>query len=92
MATNWQFDDEPENWSQDHDDENLYGDESSEDESLTVECRMCGCEVYEDAEQCPICGEWMTRRTSVWTGRSPLFVMLGMAGIVAVIASMLFLI
>ena len=27
----------------------------------TVPCPECGAEVYEDAEQCVSCGEWITK-------------------------------
>lgn len=91
MPTDWQFDDEPENWSQDHDEGDSYG-AADDDDSPTVECKMCGCDVYEDAEQCPLCGEWLRRTSTVWDGRSPWFVLLGMAGIISVIMTMLFLI
>ena len=54
------------------------GDEdySVNSESSTSPCPQCGAQVYEDAEQCPVCGQYITDedtpRTSqprwvVWT-------------------------
>ncbi|RJP36807.1 MAG: hypothetical protein C4547_06700 [Phycisphaerales bacterium] len=42
-------------------------DALAEDDSLVVDddaevlpCPSCGADVYEDADQCPICGQWIT--------------------------------
>ena len=48
-----EFDDEG---PQDVDLEDLGGDE---DDSDTVPCRACGRDIYEDAERCPHCGEYV---------------------------------
>lgn len=58
------------------------------DESDVVTCSNCGAEVYEDAEQCPSCGEWITRSTHPFSGRSTWFVALGVIGIAATIAAL----
>jgi hypothetical protein len=58
------------------------------DESDVVTCPNCGAEVYEDAEQCPACGEWITRSTHPLSGRSWWFVALGLVGVAATIASL----
>jgi len=30
------------------------------DDSPTIACPSCGADVFEDAEQCPSCGHWLT--------------------------------
>lgn len=50
-------------------------------EPLTRECRQCGADVYEDAEQCPRCGEWITHSTSLWEDRPTWWIILGLLGI-----------
>lgn len=66
-----------------------YPDESDypdDDESLTQPCPACGADVYEDAEQCPVCGEYITWRTGdIWAGRSIGWIVLGLLGILATI-------
>jgi RNA polymerase subunit RPABC4/transcription elongation factor Spt4 len=61
-----------------------HGDDE-EDESLTVACPACGADVYEDAEQCPVCGEYVTHSTRAWDGKPLWWIILGVAGIIAVI-------
>ncbi len=34
--------------------------DAGDDESETVACPHCGADVYEDADRCPRCGEWIT--------------------------------
>jgi hypothetical protein len=65
--------------------------ESNYDEdgdSLTSTCRACGAEVYEDAEQCPACGEWITSSSSPWAGKPLWWIALGGLGILAVLAAL----
>ncbi|MBQ17035.1 MAG: hypothetical protein CMJ65_07920 [Planctomycetaceae bacterium] len=64
------------------------GEESWDDDSptITVDCRQCGAAVYEDAEQCPSCGEWIVSNHSPWQGRSAWWIVLGGLGVVATIA------
>jgi hypothetical protein len=72
----------------DDDDENEfddYGLDESDDETGTVKCSSCGIEVYEEAEQCPSCGDYIVHSTSVWDGKPIMWVVLGLAGIFAVI-------
>ena len=66
------------------------GDDSDDDDSPTVECPMCGCDVYQDAQQCPVCGEWIVHTPRIWAGRPWWWVWLGVIGIIAVIWSLLF--
>lgn len=60
-------------------------DEPDDDEPVYLPCPNCGEDVYEELEQCPHCGEYITHSTSPWQGKSPLWIVLGIAGIVAVI-------
>jgi hypothetical protein len=60
-------------------------DDEDEEESETVACPACGEQVYEHADQCPDCGEYIVHGTSVLAGRSLGFVLLALLGIVAVI-------
>jgi len=65
-------------------------DADSDDESSeTVSCARCGAEIYEDAFQCPVCGAYLTGGTAegpVWSGRPGWWIVLGLLGILAVIA------
>ncbi|MBN1491930.1 MAG: hypothetical protein JXA69_18605 [Phycisphaerae bacterium] len=66
-------------WSDEADDEGL-GTDESDVEAYTLPCPACGAMVYEDADKCPHCGEWITpvgeaaRRSRTW--RWPLLVVL----------------
>jgi uncharacterized paraquat-inducible protein A len=62
-------------------------DELDDDSSETVSCRKCGAEVYEDAEKCPRCGEYITAGSQLWSNRSWWWVLLGALGIAAVVLS-----
>ena len=75
-------------WSDDDLDDRDYPDDEDidnddyDDETPTRECQRCGADVYEDAEQCPLCGAWLTTDTSPWTGRGWWWVALGILGII----------
>lgn len=74
-------------WSDDELDDDY--PESSDDASTdTVRCPQCGAEVYEDAPACPYCGCYLTPDTSVWSGRSAWWVLLGLAGLVATVVAL----
>lgn len=64
-----------------------YGDDDNEPE--LVPCPECGGEVYEDAEQCPHCGQYIKPggSKSVLSGRPLWFIALAIAGIIAVIVT-----
>ncbi len=70
------------------DDEDEY---SEDEEAQTLPCPHCRAEIYEDAEQCPYCGEYVTHSTSIWAGRPWWWIVLGLLGIVAVIFVLLLL-
>ena len=59
-------------------------------ESAVSECPKCGADIYEDAVRCPLCGEYVTHSTSVWSERPAWWRVLGLAGILAVIAGIVF--
>ncbi len=65
------------------------GDWSNEDELTdVVRCPACGADVYEDAEQCPSCGEYIVHDTNIWNGKSVWWILLGLAGIIAVVMTL----
>ena len=72
-------------WQEEEDwDENHWDDD---DDAETVPCPECGEEVYEEAEQCPYCGQYIVHsgRGYVWSGRPTWWIVLGILGILAVI-------
>lgn len=78
-------DDRPlEDWE--YPDEDPVGED---DETVLIDCPRCGAEIYEDAVQCPICGEYVTRGSQAWTGRPNWWIALGLLGIIAVIVTLL---
>jgi hypothetical protein len=60
-------------------------EEQNSDDDYTVLCPSCKADVYEDAERCPNCGAYITYSTSLWSGRSLVWIVLGLLGILAVI-------
>ncbi len=68
----------------DQPDDDYYDDDQHDDESSeTLPCPNCGAEIYEDAEHCPRCGEYVTLRGSLWAGRPIWWIILGILGILA---------
>lgn len=70
-----------------------YDDGYDDDEAETVACPACGVDVYEDAEQCPSCGEYITAASStgyLWRDRPVWWVVLGAAGILAMLYVLVF--
>jgi hypothetical protein len=56
-----------------------------DDSSETLPCPNCAAEIYEDAERCPNCGEYVTPSSSLWAGRPAWWIILGILGILATI-------
>ena len=56
------------------------------DETETIDCPACHQPVYDDAEQCPYCGDYITVSTSPWAGRPWWWIAIGLLGLIAVIA------
>ena len=70
------------------DDEDWLDDDDGE--TLTIPCPHCRADIYEDAEQCPHCGEYVERRSTstVWSGRPVWWILLGGLGIIATIIAL----
>ena len=70
------------------DDDEDYG---PDDQSTTTDCIQCGCEIYDDATRCPLCGEYQVgdRTHSAWEGRPFWWKLGGLLGILAVLFGML---
>jgi hypothetical protein len=64
-------------------------DELDDDSTDTVPCPACAADVYEDSEQCPRCGEFITADTHAWGNRSWWWIVLGAAGLLAVLLTSL---
>jgi len=73
-------------WFEEPDNEPDDDEYPDEDEvTLTVPCPACGAEVYEDAVRCPVCGDYITHDTSLWSGRPGWWVLLRLLGVLALI-------
>ena len=62
-------------------------DAADELDSDLYPCPACGSDIYEDAEQCPICGEYVIRNTNAWVEKPWWWILIGLAGILAVIVA-----
>ena len=72
----------------DWDDEaDAWGDDS-DDAAENIPCPSCGVEFYEEAEQCPACGDYVVHGTSAWNDKPVWWVLIGLAGIAAVILAL----
>ncbi len=63
-------------------------EDSDDDSAEVIDCPACGAAIYEDAPQCPECGEYVVTSTNIWSGRPAWWVVLGVAGMLAAIATM----
>lgn len=70
-------------WSEEED---WPGDDDGE--SLTRPCPSCHEEIYEDAEQCPYCGEYVVHSSTAWEGKPTWWILLGLLGVVATIVAL----
>lgn len=41
--------------------------DDDDDDDLTVSCPHCGEPVFEDAEQCPSCGNYLSKEDTPWS-------------------------
>ena len=57
-------------------------DDDDDDIAETLDCPACGAAIYEDAEQCPDCGEYVEFVGHGLSGRPVWFVALGLLGII----------
>ncbi len=74
------------NWDNDEQDAADEFD-SSDSPNDTIVCQNCGASIYEDSVRCPRCGWYVTSDTSAWSGRSIWWILLGLAGIVAMVVA-----
>jgi predicted nucleic acid-binding Zn ribbon protein len=49
---------DPDEWDDEEDDLVDYGDD--DDEEATIRCPYCRAEIWEEAQQCPECGEYLS--------------------------------
>ena len=77
--------DEEDSWDEDLDD---YG---QDDQSTTSPCVKCGCEIYDDAVQCPLCGEYQTGHSgrSTWDTQPFWWKLAGLLALVAMLFAVL---
>lgn len=68
-------------WNQTDWDDADFDDESDDVETLA--CPACGEHIYEDAQQCPHCGDYVAHASSTLADRPWWFVLVGVAGIIA---------
>jgi len=59
--------------------------DDEEDDDYTVPCPECGEPVYEDAEQCPYCGSYITSSSHPFEGRPVWWVVLGVIGVIGLV-------
>lgn len=78
--------DRDDEWEEDESDEN---DEADNELPELVWCPTCGEEIYEDAEQCPHCGNYVVHSTSALADRPLWFCLLGVLGVVATVLYLL---
>jgi hypothetical protein len=67
------------------DDEFPDEDDSDDGSSETVACPECGAEVYEDAVQCPVCGNYIMHQAGIWSGRPAWWIILALLGVLATV-------
>ena len=60
-----------------------------DDSTDTRECPACGADVYEDADQCPVCGEFLMPDTHVWSDKPTWWIVLGILGIITLVAALI---
>ena len=87
MQNDWEYEDDG---SQDDEEWSEQAWDSDEEPVDTVPCGHCAAQVYEDAEQCPHCGEWIIRRgASALSGKPLWWQIAGLLGMIAVILALL---
>ncbi len=72
-------------------DEHEYPDTQEDDDesSYTMPCPECGEAIYDDAQQCPYCGQYVIVATSVFSARPLWYVALAVLGIAATIVALI---
>ena len=85
MTENHEFDDSGDSGDYGSD---LDGDEldfSGDDQAETLPCPECGREIYEEAEQCPHCGQYVTFSSHSFQNKPWWWIALGLLGVLAVL-------
>ena len=74
-------------WAEDDLDDGEFPDDVDDDNdnTSTRNCSECGTEIYEDIEQCPHCGTWLTASTSAWAGRQWWWLAISLCGVLALV-------
>ncbi len=67
--------DDDRRWPEPDDFDDDEEDVSDDDDDETVACPFCRKPVYEDAEQCPSCGKYLSREDTPW--RRPIWLVVG---------------
>ena len=52
----------------------------------TVPCPACGADIYEEAEQCPVCGDYVVHGRSALAGKPGWYLLVAVLGVIAAIA------
>lgn len=74
----------------DPDDDDPWDGGDDEGSADVLPCPECGAEVYEEAERCPVCGNYIVHESNVWSGRPLWWILLGGLGmLMAVLALVL---
>ena len=88
IEESWDDDDYDYIEDDEYDDDEEYEDDF---ETETVPCPACGADVYEEAQQCPECGQYIdaadyrSGSAYVWQDRPTWWIIAGIVGILAVI-------
>jgi hypothetical protein len=53
-------------------------DDSAGEDDPTIDCPHCGADVYDDAEQCPSCGTYLSKEDAP-AQLPPLWILIGVA-------------
>ena len=94
---------EDSDWDDDYEEDDNYGDNygDEDDSSETIPCPACGAEIYEDAEACPQCGEYIHHGYIPGSGSpwwsfggaiahwSPFWIVLAVGGTISVIFALM---
>jgi hypothetical protein len=79
-------------WSDSQLEDFEYPDEPGQDDDFddpdTIPCPECGEDIYDDTPACPYCGHYVVFSASRWSGRSKVWLGIGMVGILAVIVTL----
>jgi hypothetical protein len=89
QSDDWEEREDDDRYDEDDLDSEYDDDAFDDDAPELVDCPECGEPVYEDAEQCPSCGQYITHSTSPLAGKPGWMIGLFVAGVLAVILSLM---